>query len=78
MGLILPPARVVVKSHSQGLHWAHSRCAGKIVMPPRHVPHSYHRKLRAMKASKEARKTAAGVMPPVSAIPGTNVYNTER
>ncbi|XP_007463188.1 PREDICTED: cadherin-related family member 2 [Lipotes vexillifer] len=35
---------------------------------------SYHRKLRAMKA----RKTAAGVMPPVSAIPGTNVYNTER
>uniref|UniRef100_A0A8C6AHX0 Cadherin-related family member 2 n=1 Tax=Monodon monoceros TaxID=40151 RepID=A0A8C6AHX0_MONMO len=39
---------------------------------------SYHRKLRAMKASKEARKTAAGVMPPVSAIPGTNVYNTER
>ncbi|XP_059948430.1 cadherin-related family member 2 [Mesoplodon densirostris] len=39
---------------------------------------SYHRKLRAMKASKEARKTAVGVMPPVSAIPGTNVYNTER
>ncbi|XP_024597955.1 cadherin-related family member 2 [Neophocaena asiaeorientalis asiaeorientalis] len=38
---------------------------------------SYHRKLRAMKASKEARKTAAGVTPPVSAIPGTNVYNTE-
>ncbi|TEA41471.1 hypothetical protein DBR06_SOUSAS27010013, partial [Sousa chinensis] len=39
---------------------------------------SYRRKLRAMKASKEARKTVAGVMPPVSAIPGTNVYNTER
>ncbi|XP_032484856.1 cadherin-related family member 2 [Phocoena sinus] len=39
---------------------------------------SYHRKLRALKASKEARKTAAGVTPPVSAIPGTNVYNTER
>ncbi|XP_010990723.3 cadherin-related family member 2 [Camelus dromedarius] len=39
---------------------------------------SYHRKLRAMKAAKEARKTAAGVMPVASAIPGTNVYNTER
>ncbi|XP_057584441.1 cadherin-related family member 2 [Hippopotamus amphibius kiboko] len=39
---------------------------------------SYHRKLRAMKAAKEARKTAAGVLPAVSAIPGTNVYNTER
>nr|XP_015090441.1 cadherin-related family member 2 [Vicugna pacos]XP_031545203.1 cadherin-related family member 2 [Vicugna pacos] len=39
---------------------------------------SYHRKLRAMKAAKEARKTAAGVMPLASAIPGTNVYNTER
>ncbi|XP_043321759.1 cadherin-related family member 2 [Cervus canadensis] len=39
---------------------------------------SYQRKLRAMKAAKEARKTAVGVMPPGSAIPGTNVYNTER
>ncbi|OWK12374.1 CDHR2 [Cervus elaphus hippelaphus] len=39
---------------------------------------SYQRKLRAMKAAKEARKTAVGVMPPDSAIPGTNVYNTER
>ncbi|KAI4584138.1 hypothetical protein MJG53_007417 [Ovis ammon polii x Ovis aries] len=39
---------------------------------------SYQRKLRAVKAAKEARKTAVGVMPPGSAIPGTNVYNTER
>lgn len=39
---------------------------------------SYHRKLRAMKAAKEARKTAAGVMPSAAGIPGTNVYNTER
>ena len=45
---------------------------------PFRVPHSYQRKLRAMKAAKEARKTAVGVMPPGSAIPGTNVYNTER
>lgn len=42
------------------------------------APHSYHRKLRAIKAAKEARKTAAGVMPPASAIPGTNMYTTER
>uniref|UniRef100_A0A8D1X1S9 Cadherin-related family member 2 n=1 Tax=Sus scrofa TaxID=9823 RepID=A0A8D1X1S9_PIG len=42
------------------------------------VQKSYRRKLRAMKAAKEAQKTAVGVMPPVSAIPGTNVYNTER
>uniref|UniRef100_A0A8C3VLH9 Cadherin-related family member 2 n=1 Tax=Catagonus wagneri TaxID=51154 RepID=A0A8C3VLH9_9CETA len=40
-------------------------------------PH-YRRKLRAMKAAKEARQTAVGVTPPVSAIPGTNMYNTER
>uniref|UniRef100_A0A8D2CNJ4 Cadherin-related family member 2 n=1 Tax=Sciurus vulgaris TaxID=55149 RepID=A0A8D2CNJ4_SCIVU len=39
---------------------------------------SYHRKLRAMKAAKEARKTAVGVMPSAAAIPGTNMYNTER
>ncbi|KAF3828354.1 hypothetical protein GH733_005051 [Mirounga leonina] len=39
---------------------------------------SYHRKLRAVKAAKEARKTAAGVMPLASAIPGTNMYTTER
>ncbi|XP_037679036.1 cadherin-related family member 2 isoform X2 [Choloepus didactylus] len=39
---------------------------------------SYQRKLRAMKAAKEAQRTAAGVMPSVSAIPGTNVYNAER
>ncbi|XP_077613393.1 cadherin-related family member 2 [Crocuta crocuta] len=39
---------------------------------------SYHRKLRAMKAAKEARRTAAGVMPSTSAIPGTNMYTTER
>ncbi|XP_019511096.1 PREDICTED: cadherin-related family member 2 [Hipposideros armiger] len=42
------------------------------------VRKSYHRKLRAMKAAKEARKTAAGVMPTVSAIPGTNMYTSER
>lgn len=39
---------------------------------------SYRRKLRAIKAAKEARKTAAGVMPSASAIPGTNMYTTER
>ncbi|XP_045681184.1 cadherin-related family member 2 isoform X1 [Phyllostomus hastatus] len=39
---------------------------------------SYRRQLRAVKAAKEARKTAAGVMPPASAIPGTNMYTTER
>ncbi|XP_040301852.1 cadherin-related family member 2 isoform X1 [Herpailurus yagouaroundi] len=39
---------------------------------------SYHRKLWAMKAAKEARRTAAGVMPSASAIPGTNMYTTER
>ncbi|XP_004737588.1 cadherin-related family member 2 [Mustela putorius furo] len=39
---------------------------------------SYHRKLRAVKAAKEAQKTAAGVMPLASAIPGTNMYTTER
>lgn len=38
----------------------------------------YHRKLRATKAAKEARRTAAGVMPAASAIPGTNMYTTER
>ncbi|XP_007951169.1 cadherin-related family member 2 [Orycteropus afer afer] len=39
---------------------------------------SYRRKLWAMKAAKEARRTAAGVMPSAPAIPGTNVYNAER
>uniref|UniRef100_A0A8C0T0K5 Cadherin-related family member 2 n=1 Tax=Canis lupus familiaris TaxID=9615 RepID=A0A8C0T0K5_CANLF len=39
---------------------------------------SYRRKLRATKAAKEARRTAPGVMPSVSAIPGTNMYTTER
>uniref|UniRef100_A0A2K5EYB5 Cadherin-related family member 2 n=1 Tax=Aotus nancymaae TaxID=37293 RepID=A0A2K5EYB5_AOTNA len=42
------------------------------------VRKSYNRKLRAMKAAKEARNTAAGVMPSAPAIPGTNMYNTER
>ncbi|XP_016052626.1 PREDICTED: cadherin-related family member 2 [Miniopterus natalensis] len=42
------------------------------------VRKSYQRKLRAIKAAKEARKTAAGVMPSTSAIPGTNMYTTER
>ncbi|XP_062943752.1 cadherin-related family member 2 [Cynocephalus volans] len=39
---------------------------------------SYHRKLWAMKAAKEARKTVAGVVASAPAIPGTNMYNTER
>ncbi|XP_017524056.1 cadherin-related family member 2 [Manis javanica] len=39
---------------------------------------SYHRKLRALNAAKEARRTAGGVMPSASAIPGTNMYTTER
>ncbi|KAK1343252.1 hypothetical protein QTO34_016030 [Cnephaeus nilssonii] len=38
----------------------------------------YRRKLRAIKAAKEARKTAAGVMPSTSAIPGTNMYTADR
>lgn len=38
----------------------------------------YRRKLRATKAAKEARRTAAGVMPSVPAIPGTNMYTTEK
>ncbi|XP_032127702.1 cadherin-related family member 2 [Sapajus apella] len=42
------------------------------------VRKSYNRKIRAMKAAKEARKTAAGVMPSALPIPGTNMYNTER
>ncbi|XP_045140892.1 cadherin-related family member 2 isoform X2 [Echinops telfairi] len=39
---------------------------------------SYRRKLWALKAAKEARMTAAGVMPSGPVIPGTNIYNTER
>lgn len=39
---------------------------------------SYHRKLRAMKAGKEARKTPIETTTPAAAIPGTNVYNTDR
>lgn len=74
---ILLLVMVVLKSHSQGLHWTHSGCAGKVVIPFL-VPHSYRRKLRAIKAAKEARKTAAGVMPSTSAIPGTNMYTAER
>lgn len=42
------------------------------------VRKSYHRKLRAVKAAKEARRTAAGVTPMISAIPGTNMYTSER
>uniref|UniRef100_A0A8C4LUW7 Cadherin-related family member 2 n=1 Tax=Equus asinus asinus TaxID=83772 RepID=A0A8C4LUW7_EQUAS len=38
---------------------------------------SYHRKLLAVKAAKEARKTAVGMMPSDSAIPGTNMYTSE-
>ncbi|GAB1298210.1 Cadherin-related family member 2 [Apodemus speciosus] len=39
---------------------------------------SYHRKLRAMKAGKEARKTPTETTTPTAAIPGTNMYNTDR
>ncbi|XP_063086896.1 cadherin-related family member 2 isoform X2 [Cavia porcellus] len=39
---------------------------------------SYHRKIRAMKASREAQNTAAGIVSSAPAIPGTNMYNTER
>ncbi|XP_076795110.1 cadherin-related family member 2 isoform X2 [Arvicanthis niloticus] len=39
---------------------------------------SYHRKLRAMKAGKEARKTPIETTTSTAAIPGTNVYNTDR
>ncbi|XP_017657215.1 cadherin-related family member 2 isoform X1 [Nannospalax galili] len=39
---------------------------------------SYNRKLRAVKASKEAQKTAEGVTSSPAAIPGTNMYKTER
>ncbi|XP_076429495.1 cadherin-related family member 2 [Peromyscus maniculatus bairdii] len=42
------------------------------------VRKSYHRKLRAMKAGKEARKTPVEAMTSTVAIPGTNMYNTER
>lgn len=39
---------------------------------------SYNRKLRAMKAGKEARKTPIETTAPTAAIPGTNMYNTDR
>ncbi|XP_036044823.1 cadherin-related family member 2-like [Onychomys torridus] len=42
------------------------------------VRKSYHRKLRAIKAGKEARKSPTQVMTSAVAIPGTNMYNTER
>ncbi|KAL1784711.1 cadherin-related family member 2 [Sigmodon hispidus] len=42
------------------------------------VRKSYHRKLRAMKAGKEARKTPIETMTTTTAIPGTNMYNAER
>ncbi|XP_060053178.1 cadherin-related family member 2 isoform X2 [Erinaceus europaeus] len=42
------------------------------------VRKSYQRKLRAVMAAKEARKTLAGVTPGVFAIPGTNLYTTDR
>ncbi|XP_042523058.1 LOW QUALITY PROTEIN: cadherin-related family member 2 [Dipodomys spectabilis] len=43
------------------------------------VRKSYHRKLRAMEAGKEARRTAVGTaVPPGPPSPGTNVYNAER
>ncbi|XP_040611943.1 cadherin-related family member 2 isoform X2 [Mesocricetus auratus] len=39
---------------------------------------SYHRKLLAMKAGKEARKTPTEAVTSTAALPGTNVYNTDR
>ncbi|XP_051027697.1 cadherin-related family member 2 [Acomys russatus] len=42
------------------------------------VRKSYHRKLQAMKAGKEARKTPTEATTSTAAIPGTNMYNTER
>ncbi|XP_040832163.1 cadherin-related family member 2 isoform X2 [Ochotona curzoniae] len=42
------------------------------------VQKSHRRKLRAMKAAKEARQTAAGVTSFGAAIPGTNIYKTEK
>ncbi|XP_049631600.1 cadherin-related family member 2 [Suncus etruscus] len=42
------------------------------------VRRSYKRELRAVKAAKEARQTVAGVNTSSSAIPGTNLYNTDR
>ncbi|OBS65461.1 hypothetical protein A6R68_05980 [Neotoma lepida] len=42
------------------------------------VRKSYHRKLRAMKAGKEARKTPIEATTSTAAIPGTNMYTTER
>lgn len=42
------------------------------------VRRSYKRELRAVKAAKEARQTVAGVITSSSAIPGTNLYNTDR
>lgn len=65
-----------MKFPSQGLHGAHSVCRES--SDPLSVPHSYHRKLLAVKAAKEARKTAVGMMPSDSAIPGTNMYTSER
>ncbi|KAG8513091.1 Cadherin-related family member 2 [Galemys pyrenaicus] len=45
-----------------------------------HTPVSpnYERKLRATKAAKEARNTVMGIIPSVSAIPGTNMYTAEK
>ncbi|XP_035298870.1 cadherin-related family member 2 [Cricetulus griseus] len=42
------------------------------------VRKSYHRKLQAMKAGKEARKTPIEATNSTAAIPGTNMYNTDR
>ncbi|XP_051050205.1 cadherin-related family member 2 [Phodopus roborovskii] len=42
------------------------------------VRKSYRRKLLAMKAGKEARKTPIEATTSTAAIPGTNMYNTDR
>ncbi|XP_055969020.1 cadherin-related family member 2 [Sorex fumeus] len=42
------------------------------------VRRNYKRELRAVKAAKEARQTTTGVTTTSSAIPGTNVYNSDR
>lgn len=76
MELRLSPARIIVRPHLRASS-GHSVGVWQSVTPLL-VPRSYNRKLRAMKAAKEARKTAAGVTPSAAAIPGTNMYNTER
>lgn len=76
------PTRVLMIPHSQILHWHMEQRWGApfackiLTFSPGF--HSYKRELRAVKAAKEARQTVAGVNTSSSAIPGTNLYNTDR